>query len=160
MLLVGLFLILTINMSVSTNNGSTNDIILSNSFVIGKKQGDYQVPFCLSFSDAKIGNFSFRNKENVFCSPNYLFINARTSAGLCTFGYMIFRIILIAIILILIVRFIIRFVLPVFQITSMTQEKLRRMQEEMERSQQQQQAKQSPRNNVKEGDYIDYEEVK
>lgn len=96
----------------------------------------------------------------MFCYSNYLFINALTSLGFCTFGYMIFRIILITIILTLIARFIIRFVLPVFQITRMTQEKLRRMQEEMERTQQQQQAGQNTNSRVKEGDYIDYEEVK
>lgn len=96
----------------------------------------------------------------MFCYSNYLFINALTSSGLCTFEYMIFRIILITIILTLIARFIFRFVLPVFQITSMTQEKLRRMQEEMERTQQQQQNRQNTSNRVKEGDYIDYEEVK
>ncbi|HEY9178832.1 MAG TPA: hypothetical protein VIN07_14140 [Flavipsychrobacter sp.] len=96
----------------------------------------------------------------MFCYSNYLFINALTSSGLRTFGYMIFRIILITIILTLIARFIFRFVLPIFQITSMTQEKLRRMQEEMERTQQQQQARQNTTSRVKEGDYIDYEEVK
>lgn len=73
---------------------------------------------------------------------------------------MIFRIILISIILTLIGRFIFRFVLPVFQITSMTQDKLRKMQEEMERMQRQEQNKQRPNNRVNEGDYIDYEEVK
>ena len=73
---------------------------------------------------------------------------------------MIFRIILISIILTLIARFIFRFVLPVFQITSMTQDKLRRMQEEMESMKQQEENKQRPNNRVKEGDYIDYEEVK
>lgn len=96
----------------------------------------------------------------MFGLPNYLFINAIAYTGLCTFGYMIFRIILITIILTLIARFIFRFVLPVFQITSMTQEKLRRMQEEMERTQQQQQARPNTQSSVKEGDYIDYEEVK
>ncbi len=96
----------------------------------------------------------------MFGHPNYLFINAVTTQGLCNFGYMIFRIILISIILTLIARFIFRFVLPVFQITSMTQEKLRRMQEEMERTQQQQQARQNTQSRVKDGDYIDYEEVK
>ena len=96
----------------------------------------------------------------MFGLPNNLFINAIAYTGLCTFGYMIFRIILITIILTLIARFIFRFVLPVFQITSMTQEKLRRMQEEMERTQQQQQAHPNTQSRVKEGDYIDYEEVK
>lgn len=42
----------------------------------------------------------------------------------------------------------------------MTQDKLRKMQEEMERMQRQEQNKQQPNNRVKEGDYIDYEEVK
>jgi hypothetical protein len=42
----------------------------------------------------------------------------------------------------------------------MTQDKLRRMQEEMESMKQQEQNKQRPHNRVKEGDYIDYEEVK
>ncbi len=72
---------------------------------------------------------------------------------------MIFRIILITIILTLIARFIFRFVLPVFQITRMTQDKLRQMQEEMERTQQQQ-SRPNSQSRVKEGDYIDYEEVK
>lgn len=42
----------------------------------------------------------------------------------------------------------------------MTQDKLRRMQEEMESMKQQEQNKQRPDNRVREGDYIDYEEVK
>ncbi len=96
----------------------------------------------------------------MFCLPNYIFINALTSAALRTFGHMIFRIILITIILTLIARFIFRFVLPVFQITRMTQDKLRQMQEEMERTQRQQQPNRNTQNHVKEGDYIDYEEVK
>lgn len=72
---------------------------------------------------------------------------------------MIFRIILITIILTLIARFIFRFVLPVFQITRMTQDKLRQMQEEMERNQRQQ-SRPNAQTQVKEGDYIDYEEIK
>jgi len=96
----------------------------------------------------------------MFCLSNYIFINALTSARLRTFGHMIFRIILITIILTLIARFIFRFVLPVFQITRMTQDKLRRMQEEMERNQQQNQSRPNTQSRVKEGDYIDYEEVK
>lgn len=50
--------------------------------------------------------------------------------------------------------------MPVFQITRMTQDKLRQMQENMDNMQKQQQPKPQAQSKVKEGDYIDYEEVK
>lgn len=73
---------------------------------------------------------------------------------------MIIRVILIAIIFVLITRFVLRFVLPLFQITRMTQDKLKQMQQQMEDMQKREQAKANTRSRVKEGDYIDYEEVK
>jgi predicted Holliday junction resolvase-like endonuclease len=73
---------------------------------------------------------------------------------------MIFRIILTAIIFIFITRFILRFVVPIFQVTRMTQSKLREMQEQMQNMQRQEHAKAKTHNTVKEGDYIDYEEIK
>lgn len=49
-----------------------------------------------------------------------------------------------------------------FQVTRMAQGKMREMQEQMENMQRQQQQRpqQATNNRVKEGDYIDYEEVK
>ena len=57
-------------------------------------------------------------------------------------------------------RFITRFVFPILNITRATQDRLRQVQKQMEemRNQQTTSHKQTPK--VKEGDYIDYEEVK
>lgn len=77
---------------------------------------------------------------------------------------MIFKIIIWSILISLILRFVFRFLLPIMQVTSMAQSKMREMQKQMEEMQ-----KQSQNNNAKaqpsrprniEGDYIDYEEVK
>lgn len=73
---------------------------------------------------------------------------------------MIFRILLWSFILVLIFRFIVRFVFPILKITRITQSKLRQMQQQMEEMQQQKNAPQKQNNQVKEGDYIEYEEIK
>lgn len=73
----------------------------------------------------------------------------------------LFRILLCAFIIVMILRFVARFVFPVFQVTRMAQQKMKEMQQQME--QMQQNANQPPQQappKMKEGDYIDYEEVK
>ncbi|HRO44179.1 MAG TPA: hypothetical protein PL009_15200 [Flavipsychrobacter sp.] len=74
---------------------------------------------------------------------------------------MLFRILLWAFILVMIFRFVVRFVFPILKISRVAQDKMRQMQQQMEDMQRQQQAP-SPKQTekVKEGDYIDYEEVK
>lgn len=58
-------------------------------------------------------------------------------------------------------RFIIRFLFPLFQITRLTNQKLRTMQREMEGMQQgRDNTPQKPQREKKQGEYIDYEEVK
>ena len=72
---------------------------------------------------------------------------------------MLFRIITWAIVIGFIYRFVVRFLFPVFHITKVTSERMRQMQKQMEEMQQKSNANQSPPQ-AKEGDYIDYEEVK
>jgi hypothetical protein len=62
----------------------------------------------------------------------------------------------------MIFRFVARFVFPILNITRMAQDRLHQMQKQMEDMQQQQQQKPSsrPANQVEEGEYIEYEEVK
>ena len=65
--------------------------------------------------------------------------------------------------LILLVRFIIRFVIPMFQLTSRATSKMKEMQEQMNRMQEEQNQKhqqQTPKSKTKDGDYIEYEEVR
>jgi hypothetical protein len=73
---------------------------------------------------------------------------------------MLFRILLWTFILVMIFRFIARFVLPILSITRVTQDRLRQMQQQMEDMHKQQSAPPQQAQKVKEGDYIDYEEVK
>ncbi len=72
---------------------------------------------------------------------------------------MIFRVILWAFILVMLVRFVIRFVFPILQITRTTQSRLRQMQQQMD-DMQQNASQPKATKKAKEGDYIDYEEVK
>jgi hypothetical protein len=61
----------------------------------------------------------------------------------------------------MVVRFIVRFVFPILQITRTAQDRLRQMQKQMEEMQHKNTPPSKPVNNsVKEGDYIEYEEVK
>jgi hypothetical protein len=73
---------------------------------------------------------------------------------------MLFRILLWAFIIGMIFRFISRFVFPILNITRMTQDRLRQMQKQMEDMHHQQKAPSRPANQVEEGEYIEYEEVK
>jgi len=73
---------------------------------------------------------------------------------------MLFRILLWAFILVIIVRFLVRFVFPILSITRSVQGKVKEMQQKMEEMQQQQNVPPKQAQKVKEGDYIDYEEVK
>jgi uncharacterized membrane protein (DUF106 family) len=71
-----------------------------------------------------------------------------------------FKIIIWSIILTVIVRFIFRFVLPVFRITSTVQDRMRQMQQQMNDMQQNNTPPAQPKPKKVDGDYIDYEEVK
>ncbi len=72
---------------------------------------------------------------------------------------MLLRILLWSFILVMVFRFIVKFVFPILQITRTAQKRMRQMQQQMEDMQQQ--SNQPPTNNsVKEGDYIEYEEIK
>lgn len=73
---------------------------------------------------------------------------------------MLFRILLWAFILVMIFRFVARFVFPILNITRTVQNRLRDMQQKMEDLQSQQAKPQKQAQKVKEGDYIEYEEVK
>jgi len=71
------------------------------------------------------------------------------------------RLLLYLLLGIILYRFIVRFLLPLFQITKMTGSQLRRMQREMEEMQQRADGReQRPAKETKRGDYIDYEEIK
>lgn len=77
----------------------------------------------------------------------------------------LFRILLWTFIIVMILRFVARFVFPVFQVTRMAQQKMKEMQQQMEQMQQNAQQPQPQHHQqappkVKEGDYIDYEEIK
>lgn len=71
---------------------------------------------------------------------------------------MIFRFILWSILLTILFRFIIRFLIPLFRVTKVAQQKMREMQDQMDSMNQQQTP--NKRSTVKSGDYIEYEEVK
>jgi len=71
----------------------------------------------------------------------------------------LFRLITWLIVIGLLYRFVVRFLFPVVHITKTTSKHLRDMQQKMEEMQQKQQAPKS-KPQVKDGDYIDYEEVK
>jgi hypothetical protein len=71
---------------------------------------------------------------------------------------MLFRIITWAIVIALLYRFVMRFIFPVIHITRTTSNRLRDMQQKMDEMQHKQNS--SSQSQVKDGDYIDYEEVK
>lgn len=77
---------------------------------------------------------------------------------------MIFRIIIWSLILGMLLRFVLRIVLPFFQIASMAQSRIRQMQQQMEDMHRQQSQPAAPQQHHApkqvDGDYIDYEEVK
>ena len=72
----------------------------------------------------------------------------------------LFRLILWGILLFFIIRFVMRFLYPLFQAGRMVQSKMRDMQQQMDKMQEQQNAPTNSKPTVKEGEYIDYEEVK
>lgn len=57
-------------------------------------------------------------------------------------------------------RFITRFVLPILKVTRMASSRMRDMQQQMEEMQQKANTPPAPERKVKEGDYIEYEEIK
>lgn len=75
---------------------------------------------------------------------------------------MLLRFITWALVIYFLLRFISRFVLPVFKITRMTNDRLRDMQRQMEdmHNKVNNNTKQQQRPSVKEGDYVDFEEIK
>jgi len=64
----------------------------------------------------------------------------------------------------ILIRVLVRYILPVFRITSMANEQMRRMQEQMKDMEQRNNQQSNPNpvrpGSKKEGDYIDYEEVR
>jgi len=72
---------------------------------------------------------------------------------------MLLRILLWSFILVMVFRFIVKFVFPILQITRSAQKRMRQMQQQME-DMQQQSNQTASQTKVKEGDYIEYEEVK
>lgn len=73
---------------------------------------------------------------------------------------MLLRFITWALVIYFLLRFISRFVLPVFKITKMTSDRLRDMQRQMEDMDKKVNNNSRQRPSVKEGDYVDYEEIK
>lgn len=79
---------------------------------------------------------------------------------------MLFRILIWAFILVMVFRFITRYLFPILKITRATRDGLRRMQDQVNQMHQQQTGQQPQKppvtatHSVKEGDYIDYEDVK
>lgn len=73
---------------------------------------------------------------------------------------MILRFILWSILLTIIFRFIVRFLFPLFNITRAVTQKMRDMQSQMDHLNQQQQQQKNPAATPKQGEYIEYEEVK
>lgn len=70
-----------------------------------------------------------------------------------------FKIIFWSIILIMLLRFVMRFLFPVVKASKTINDRLKQMQQQMnEMNERQQDKKAAPK--VKQGDYIDYEEVK
>jgi len=108
-----------------------------------------------SLPRSKVNNEATRRRSNY-----YLFINHTEAAIPYLWSPMLFRILLWAFILVMIFRFIVRFVFPILNIARATQDKLRHMQQQMEDMQKQQAPPQAKTGQVREGDYIEYEEVK
>lgn len=129
---------------------------------MGKKQGDYYVPFFRIKSIANVSDFPFSAKK--LPSDTIIFSLTGYEHGFCTFGIlMILKIIIWSIVLTMIVRFVFRFLFPVMTMTKVAQERMMQMQQQMEEMQRRQQAasqsQAAPKKNI-DGDYIDYEEVK
>ena len=72
------------------------------------------------------------------------------------------KILLWAVLLIILFRFITRIVWPIFKVTRMASKRMREMQEQMQEMEQKANTSHQPgtTSQVKEGDYIDYEEIK
>lgn len=92
-----------------------------------------------------------------------MFLLTLTANRFCTFDTML-RMIVYTLGFILLYRFIVNFLIPVFKVTKMTNDRLRKMQEQMNDMQQQQPGSYSIKNEgtsgSRKGDYIDYEEIK
>ena len=73
---------------------------------------------------------------------------------------MLFRVILWGAIIFFIVRFIVRFVTPLLQISRLTQDRLKKMQNQMNDMQQKDQKPPVSAKKPNKEEYIDYEEVK
>jgi hypothetical protein len=101
----------------------------------------------------------YKNFRSVPKKGDNIFPLTRSFAILSTFAGMLFRIITWAIVIGLLYRFLVRFIFPVVHITKSAYDKIRQMQEQMEKMQQP--SNPQPHNEqIKDGDYIDYEEVK
>ncbi len=73
---------------------------------------------------------------------------------------MLFKVILWVVILFFIIRFVLRFVTPLLQISRITQDRLKQMQQQMDDMHQNNNRTRSQESTkAKKGEYIDYEEV-
>ncbi|RYY21873.1 MAG: hypothetical protein EOO04_17260 [Chitinophagaceae bacterium] len=73
---------------------------------------------------------------------------------------MVFKILVWSFVLVMIFRFVVRFVLPILRITRSAQDKIRQMQQQMNDMHSQTQKQPEKGSQLKDGDYIEYEEVK
>jgi len=73
---------------------------------------------------------------------------------------MLFRVLFWAFIIVILYRFLAKYVFPVFKITKMASDHMRQMQHKMEEMEHKVNNQSTGRSHIKEGDYIDYEEVK
>ncbi len=74
---------------------------------------------------------------------------------------MLFRVITWMVVIVIAYRFLTNYILPIFHITSATSRKMREMQEQMQAMERKVNEQESRKNiRKKEGDYIDYEELK
>ena len=70
------------------------------------------------------------------------------------------KILLWAVLLVMLFRFITRIVWPIFKVTRIARKRMQDMQRQMEESEQKANYQSSAQSRTKEGDYIDYEEIK
>jgi uncharacterized membrane protein (DUF106 family) len=96
------------------------------------------------------------NQDTAFIY-NYIFINDSRSKFLYLYRLML-RVITIIFVIGILVRLVSRYILPIFQMTSMARERMKQMQEQMNAMQPKATESQN-KPKVKEGDYIDYEEI-
>jgi hypothetical protein len=116
-------------------------------------------PLFLNKIQCKYTTFSLYTIIRATFIFNYIFINDwKYKFALPLQARMKFIITLFAIGLLL--RFLVRYIIPVFRITSMTGDRLRQMQDQMNNMERKANEHNAKATVKKEGDYIDYEEVR